>query len=47
MQGTFIMHKRYYKKLAIELAEAAELTGKNYLRPCKLRKSGEFLKKRK
>ena len=47
MPGPFAMNKNNYEKLSIKLEETAELTGKNYLRPCKLMKSGEFLKMRK
>ena len=47
MPGPFIMNKNNYEKLSKKLEETAELTGKNYLRPCKLMKSGEFLKMRK
>lgn len=47
MPGPFVMNKNNYEKLSKKLEEAADLTGKNYLRPCKLMKSGEFLKMRK
>jgi enoyl-CoA hydratase/3-hydroxyacyl-CoA dehydrogenase len=47
MPGPFIMNKRNYEKLSIKLEETAKLTGKNYLKPCNLMKSGEFLKMRK
>jgi len=47
MPGPFIMNKNNYEKLSIKLEETADLTGLNYLRPCKLMKSGEFLKMRR
>jgi enoyl-CoA hydratase/3-hydroxyacyl-CoA dehydrogenase len=47
MPGPFIMNKNNYEKLSKKLEEAAILTGKSYLKPCKLMKSGEFLTMRK
>jgi len=47
MPGPFAMNKNNYKRLSKKLEEAADLTGKNYLRPCNLMTSGEFLKMRK
>ena len=43
----FSMAKRNYQKWSILLDELAEKTGKKYLKPCNLMKSGEFLKRRK
>ena len=47
MPGPFSMNKRNYERLSKKLEEAVKLTGKNYLKPCELMKSGEFLKMRK
>ena len=44
--GPFSMNKRNYKRLSKKLEEVAEITGKSYLKPCELMKSGEFLKMR-
>ncbi|MFX0028403.1 MAG: 3-hydroxyacyl-CoA dehydrogenase NAD-binding domain-containing protein [Candidatus Hermodarchaeota archaeon] len=45
--GPFSMNKRNYERLSQKLEETAKITGKLYLRPCNLMKSGEFLKMRK
>jgi enoyl-CoA hydratase/3-hydroxyacyl-CoA dehydrogenase len=47
MPGPFSMNKRNYKRLSKKLEEAAKLTGKSYLKPCELMKSGEFLPMRR
>lgn len=45
--GPFSMGKKNYKQLVVKLDELAELTGKKYLKPCKLMRSGGFLDMRK
>ena len=45
--GPFSMGKTNYKQLVVKLDELAELTGKKYLKPCKLMRSGGFLDMRK
>ncbi|MFX0138894.1 MAG: 3-hydroxyacyl-CoA dehydrogenase family protein [Candidatus Hodarchaeota archaeon] len=45
--SAFSMAKRNYEKWSILLDELAEKTGKQYLKPCNLMKSGDFLKMRK
>jgi len=45
--GPFAMGKRNYKQLVVKLDEFAESTGKKYLKPCKLMRSGGFLDMRK
>ena len=45
--GPFISGKKNYKNLCIKLKDLAKKTGKNYLRPCDLMKSGDFLKMRR
>ena len=45
--GPFAMGKKNYKQLIVKLDEFAELTGKKYLKPCKLMRSGGFLDMRK
>jgi len=45
--GPFGMGKKNYKQLVVKLDELAELTGKKYLKPCKLMRSGGFLDMRK
>ncbi|MHA1143814.1 MAG: 3-hydroxyacyl-CoA dehydrogenase family protein [Candidatus Helarchaeota archaeon] len=42
LPSAFKMAKRNYEKWIVLLEELAEKTGKNYLKPCKLMKSGEF-----
>ncbi|MFX1388464.1 MAG: 3-hydroxyacyl-CoA dehydrogenase NAD-binding domain-containing protein [Promethearchaeota archaeon] len=45
--GPFAAGKKNYEKWSALLEELAEKTGKDYLRPCELMKSGEFIKMRK
>ncbi|MBY9015594.1 MAG: hypothetical protein KGD68_07885 [Candidatus Lokiarchaeota archaeon] len=45
--GPFSMGKKNYKQLVVKLDEFAELTGRKYLKPCKLMRSGGFLDMRK
>ncbi len=45
--GPFAMGKKNYKQLVVKLDELAELTGRKYLKPCKLMRSGGFLDMRK
>ncbi len=45
--GPFAMGKKNYKQLVVKLDEFAELTGRKYLKPCKLMISGGFLDMRK
>ncbi len=45
--GPFAMGKKNYKQLVMKLDEFVELTGRNYLKPCKLMRSGGFLDMRK
>ncbi len=45
--GPFSMGKKNYKQLVEKLDELAELTGRKYLKPCKLMRSGGFLDMRK
>ena len=45
--GPFAMGKKIYKQLVTKLDEFVELTGKKYLKPCKLMRSGGFLDMRK
>lgn len=45
--GPFGAGKNQYEKWAKMLEELADKTGKDYLRPCELMKSGEFVKMRK
>ena len=47
LPGPFAMGKKNYKQLVVKLDELAELTGRNYLKPCKLMRSGGFLDMRK
>ncbi|MHA1377428.1 MAG: 3-hydroxyacyl-CoA dehydrogenase family protein [Candidatus Helarchaeota archaeon] len=47
LPSAFSMAKRNYEKWIILLDELAEKTGKNYLKPCKLMKSGDFLNMKK
>jgi len=47
MPGPFSAGKRNYVKWSKILEEIAEKMGKNYIKPCELMKSGEFLKMRK
>jgi len=47
MPGPFSAGKRNYIKWSKILEEIAEKMGKNYIKPCELMKSGEFLKMRK
>jgi enoyl-CoA hydratase/3-hydroxyacyl-CoA dehydrogenase len=45
--GPFSMGKKNYEQLVVKLDQIAELTGKKYLKPCKLMRSGGFLDMRK
>jgi len=45
--GPFSMGKKNYKQLVVKLDEFAELTGRKYLKPCKLMRSGGFLDMKK
>lgn len=45
--GPFIAGKNNYKEWSILLENLAERSGKEYLRPCELMKSGRFLKMRR
>lgn len=45
--GPFGAGKRNYEKWSKMLEDIAEKTGKNYLKPCNLIKSGDFIKMRK
>ncbi len=45
--GPFSMGKRNYKQLVEKLDQLAQLTGKKYLKPCNLMRSGGFLDMRK
>ena len=47
MPGPFSAGKNNFEKWSKLLENIAEQTGKNYLKPCKLMKSGDFLKMRK
>ncbi|MFX1451774.1 MAG: 3-hydroxyacyl-CoA dehydrogenase family protein [Promethearchaeota archaeon] len=47
MPSAFTMAKTNYQKWAKMLEDLAEKTGKNYLKPCALMKSGDFLNMRK
>ena len=47
MPGPFTMDKKIYKQLVMKLDEFVELTGKEYLKPSKLMRSGGFLDMRK
>jgi enoyl-CoA hydratase/3-hydroxyacyl-CoA dehydrogenase len=47
LPGPFITGKRKYQEYSNLLERTADKTGKNYLKPCELMKSGEFLKMRK
>ncbi|MFW9827658.1 MAG: 3-hydroxyacyl-CoA dehydrogenase family protein [Candidatus Thorarchaeota archaeon] len=47
MPGPFSVGKSNFEKWSKLLEDIAEKTGKNYLRPCKLMKSGEFVKMRR
>ena len=44
LPAAFSIAKRNYEKWIIRLEQLVEKTGKNYLKPCNLLKSGEFLK---
>jgi enoyl-CoA hydratase/3-hydroxyacyl-CoA dehydrogenase len=46
MPGPFAPGKRNYQSWSKLLEEFVEESGKDYLKPCKLMKSGEFLKRR-
>lgn len=45
--SAFSMARRNYKKWSLLLEELAEKTGKDYLKPCNLLKSGDFLNMKK
>jgi len=45
--GPFVPGKKNYEKWSIMLEEFVRISGKKYLNPCKLMKSGDFLKMRK
>ncbi|MCK4238685.1 MAG: hypothetical protein KAX33_06155, partial [Candidatus Lokiarchaeota archaeon] len=47
MPGPFSAGKRNYEKWSHMLNKLATQIGKEYLRPCKLLKSGNFIKMRK
>ncbi|MFW9785633.1 MAG: 3-hydroxyacyl-CoA dehydrogenase family protein, partial [Candidatus Heimdallarchaeota archaeon] len=47
LPGPFITGKRNYEKWAIMLEEFVETSGIRHLKPCKLMKSGNFIKLRK
>ena len=47
MPGPFMLGKRKYAEYSKLLEDIAEKSGKEYLRPCELMKSGAFLKMRK
>lgn len=47
MPGPFMMGKKKYAEYSKLLEDVAEKTGKKYLKPCDLMKSGEFLRMRK
>jgi enoyl-CoA hydratase/3-hydroxyacyl-CoA dehydrogenase len=47
MPGPFMLGKRKYAEYSKLLEEIVDKSGKEYLRPCDLMKSGEFLKMRK
>ena len=44
MPGPFSAGKLNFKKWSKLLEDIAEKTGKNYLKPCEIMKSGDFLK---
>jgi enoyl-CoA hydratase/3-hydroxyacyl-CoA dehydrogenase len=45
--GPFSMGKKNYKQLVVKLDKLAELSGRSYLTPCKLMRSGGFLDMKK
>ena len=45
--GPFSAGKKQYERWSKMLEDLAEQTGKDYLKPCELMKSGEFIKMRK
>jgi enoyl-CoA hydratase/3-hydroxyacyl-CoA dehydrogenase len=45
--GPFAMGKKNYKQLVTKLEKLAELSGRKYLKPCNLMRSGGFLEMRK
>jgi hypothetical protein len=45
--GPFGMGKKKYQKWIEMLEELADKTGKDYLRPCEMMKTGKFLEMRK
>ena len=47
MPGIFNAGKNNFEKWAFMLEDIVEKTGKNYLKPCKLMKSGDFIKMRR
>ncbi len=47
MPGPFNPGRNNFEKWSIMLEDIAEKTGKNYLKPCKLMKSGDFIKMRR
>ena len=47
LPGPFAMGKKNYEQLVVKLDELAKLTGRKYLKPCKLMRSGGFLDMRK
>ncbi len=47
LPGPFLLAGRFYKDYSELLENIANETGRNYLKPCSLMKSGEFLKMRK
>ena len=47
MPGPFSAGKSNYQNWSKLLEKLAEVTGKHYLKPCELMKSGKFLKMRR
>lgn len=47
MPGPFSSGRNNFEKWSKMLEDTAEIMGKNYLKPCKLMKSGDFIKMRK
>ncbi|KKN29158.1 hypothetical protein LCGC14_0846890, partial [marine sediment metagenome] len=45
--GPFNVGRNNFEKWSIMLEDIAEKIGKNYLKPCKLMKSGDFIKMRR
>ena len=47
LPGPFVLVGKFYEECSELLEKTANETGKNYLKPCSLMKSGEFLKMRR